>query len=190
MLARYGRLHHMTAVDEPGSAPLDADMLQTLIAELAGKSDLVWVQIGNEPARPVWSVWHDSAVAIVTGGLEQPDPGLTDGGTATLLLRSKENRARQVATPSAVVQLSPGSDEWVAATKALHPKRLNAPDGERQPERWARESAIWLLRPTGAPTESPGRQSDSSHRAEPMATEATTLTRRPFHAGRATKKRR
>ena len=180
----------MTAVDDPSRAAPDDEALQAFIAELASKSDLVWVEVGDLPARPVWSVWHDGAVTIVTGGLEQPDPGLTDGGTATLILRSKENRARQVATPSDVLLLSPGSDEWVAAAKALHPKRLNAPDGERQPERWARESAIWLLRPTGAPTESPGRHSDASHRAEPMATDATTLTRRPFHAGRATKKRR
>jgi hypothetical protein len=180
----------MTAVGEPSQAPFDAEMLRTFIAELAGKSDLVWVQVDDARARPVWSVWHDDAVAIVTGGLEQPDPGLTDGGTATLILRSKENRARQLATESDVLRLTPGSDEWVAAAKALHPKRLNAPDGEEQPERWERESSIWLLRPTGQPTESPGRQSDASHRAEPMVTEATTLTRRPFHAGRATKKRR
>ena len=180
----------MTAVDDPSRAAPDGEVLQAFIAELAGKSDLVWVEVGDLPARPVWSVWHDGAVTIVTGGLEQPDPGLTDGGTATLILRSKENRARQVATRSNVQHLTPGSDEWVAAAKALHPKRLNAPDGEKQPERWARESAIWLLRPTGEPTESPGQQSDASHRAEPMATDATTLTRRPFHAGRATKKRR
>ena len=180
----------MAAVHDPGNAPLDANTVPVFIAELAGKSDLVWVQVGDEQARPVWSVWHDEAVAIVTGGLEQPDPGLTDGGTATLILRSKENRARQLATTSNVLQLTPGSDEWVAAAKALHPKRLNAPDGEEQPERWARESVIWLLRPNGEPAEGPGRQSDASHRAEPMATDATTLTRRPFHAGRATKKRR
>ena len=42
-----------------------------------------------------------------------------------------------------VMQLAPGSDAWVAAAKALHPKRLNAPDGELQLERWARESTIW-----------------------------------------------
>jgi len=180
----------MTAVDDPHRAPLDVEMLQAFIAELASKSDLVWVQGDDVPARPVWSVWHDDAVTIVTGGVEQPNPGLTDGGTATLILRSKENRARQVATRSNVRQLKPGSDEWLAAVKALHPKRLNAPDGEKQPERWARESAIWVLRPTGEPIEGPGQQSDGSHRAEPVATDATTLTHHPFHAGRATKKRR
>ena len=187
---RCGRLHRMTAADGSSPAALDLDLVQALIAELASKSDLVWVQVDDAPARPVWSVWHEGAVTIVTGGLEQPNPGLTDGGKATVILRSKENRARQVVTNSTVMQLAPGSDAWVAAAKALHPKRLNAPDGELQPERWARESTVWLLRPTGEPLESPGRQSDASHRAEPMVTEATTLARRPFHAGRATKRRR
>jgi hypothetical protein len=174
---------------QPPSA-LEDDLIEPLIAELAGKSDLVWVQVSGQPARPLWSVWHDDAIAVVTGGIEQPDPGLADGGTATVILRSKENRARQLSLTVTAQLASPASETWDAAVRALHPKRLNAPDGEEQPNRWARESQIWLLTPTGEVSERPGAQSDHSQRAEPMETPATTLTRKPFHAGRATKKRR
>lgn len=169
---------------------LDAEHLPALIAELAAKSDLVWVTVAGQPPRPLWNVWHDDAIAVVTGGIEQHDPGLTHGGPAEVILRSKDNWARQVTVTTTVERLEPGKDAWDAAASALHPKRLNPPDGEAQPQRWARESTLWLLRPTAQVAEQPGAMSSDSHRAEPAATDATTLTRMPFHAGRATKKRR
>ena len=173
-----------------GQLPLDPDAWGALIAELAGKSDLVWVQSEGDSARPVWSAWRDDYVAIVTGGVEQPNPGLTDGATVTVILRSKENRARQASVQATVEQLLPGSEAWDDTVKLLHPKRLNARDGEHQPDRWARESTLWRLHPTNDLTEQPGNYADTSLRAEPLPTAATTLTRLPFHAGRATKKRR
>ncbi|MEO8106976.1 MAG: hypothetical protein ABI720_06615 [Actinomycetes bacterium] len=169
---------------------LDAAQLPALIADLANKSDLLWVTVPDRPVQPLWNVWHDNAVAVVTGGIEQKDPGLADGQTVELILRSRDNWARQVVVMATVVLLDPGSNAWAAAAAALHPKRWNPPDGENQPERWARESALWLLRPTAEVTEQPGAMSDDSHRAEVAETDATTITRRPFHAGRATKKRR
>jgi hypothetical protein len=170
--------------------PLASELHTELIAELANKSDRVWVQVADGAPRPVWSVWHETAVAVVTGGAEQPNPGLADQATVTIVLRSKENRARQVAVVATVEQLVAGSEAWDATVQVLHPKRLNASDGERQPERWARESQVWLLHPTPQVVEQPGSYSDSSLRAAPLPTSATTITRTPFHAGRATKKRR
>jgi len=169
---------------------LDAAHLPALIAELAAKSDLMWVTVPGQPPQPLWNVWHDDAIAVVTGGIEQHDPGLAHGGSVEVILRSRDNWARQVTVTAVVERLEPGTDAWAGAASALHPKRLNPPDGEAQPERWALESTLWLLRPTAEVAEQPGAMSDDSHRAEPVATEATTLTRMPFHAGRATKKRR
>lgn len=169
---------------------MDAQHLPTLIAELAGKSDLLWVAVSGQPPRALWNIWHDDAIAIVTGGLEQRDPGLVDGASVDVILRSKENRARQVVVTATVQQLVPGSDAWQSAASALHPKRLNPPDGETQPQRWATDSSLWLLRPSEVISEQPGAMSDASHRAEPVPTDATTVTHKPFHAGRATKKRR
>ena len=179
----------MSSTGEPG-AQLDAAHLPALIAELANKSDLIWVAVPGKPAQALWNVWHDDAIAVVTGGIEQRDPGLGDGGTVEVILRSKDNWARQVAVMASVERLTPGSDRWANAVSALHPKRLNPPDGEAQPDRWAQQSTLWLLRPTTEVGEQPGAMSDASHRAEVADTEATTLARTPFHAGRATKKRR
>lgn len=179
----------MSSVTKPDEA-LDADHLAALIAELAAKSDLVWVTVSGRPPQALWSLWHDGALAVVTGGIEQNDPGLVDGATVEVIMRSKENRARQIAVTATVERLEPASDAWTSTVAALHPKRLNPPDGDAQPKRWARESAVWLLHPTTMVTEQPGSMSDASHRAEPVDTAATTMTRKPFHAGRATKKRR
>ena len=182
----------MATDDSPrrGHTPLDSDALTAFVAELASKSDLIWIQVGDEPPRPVWSAWHDDCIAVVTDGAEQPNPGLADGSNVTVILRSKENRARQASVRTAVEQLLPGSEAWDETVKLLHPNRLNPPDGEEQPERWARESTVWRLHPTEELSEQPGAYLDGPHRAEPMPTTATTLRRLPFHAGRATKKRR
>ncbi len=179
----------MTSGAETGSA-LAAENLPALVAELVKKSDLVWVAVAGRPAQALWSIWHEDAVAFVVGGIEQHDPGLTDGGTVEVILRSKENRARQLSLRAHAELLEPGTDSWTATAAALHPKRLNPPDGEGQPERWASDSALWLLHPTAEVTEQPGALSDGSHRATVAVTEATTRTRTPYHAGRATKRRR
>ena len=180
----------MTPAPDDATQHWDAAALTALVAELAKASDLVWVQPDQGTPRPLWSVWDGAAIDVVTGGIEQPDPGLADGSTVTVILRSKENRARQVSLRMAVEELVPGSEAWDEAVKALHPQRLNAPDGEQQPQRWAAESTVWRLHPTADLVERPGDHPGDSLRAEPLPTEATTLTRTPFHAGRATKKRR
>ena len=177
-------------MDADDAAHRAGALIPALTAELAGKSDLVWVAVDEHPARALWHVWHDDAFAVVTGGIEQTDPGLADGAEVEVILRSKENSARQLRVTASVERLEPGSEPWGAAVAALHPERLNAPDGEAQPERWRRESTLWLLRPTGGAAETPDAMSSASHRVEPLPTGATTLDRTPFHAGRATRKRR
>ena len=169
---------------------MDLALTQALIAEIAAKADLVWVQVGDHPAQALWHIWHDGAVTVVTGGREQPDPGFVAGQTVQLILRSKDKLTRVLTISADVVRIEPDSAEWDDVSKALHPKRLNASDGEEQPRRWARESAIWQLRPTGLPSETPGAMNDASDRAVPRATPATTDDWRPFHAGKATRRRR
>jgi hypothetical protein len=57
---------------------------------------------------------------------------------------------------------------------ALHAKRLNAHDGEAQPERWAANSAIFRIQPQGELLEGPGRYSTASGAAPVPPTPATT----------------
>lgn len=131
-----------------------------LVAEATRRSGLVWVD-----GRVAWHVWHDDALWLVTGGLEQ---ALELGRTALVEVRS---RARQgdllVRWVAAVSQVLPGTPAWEGAVPLLHAARLNPPDGALQPERWARESTVWRLDPTGellpvseaettAPTRAPG----------------------------------
>lgn len=166
------------------------DLTSALVAEAAKKSDLLWVGPRDEVPRPLWHIWYGDAVLVVTGGLEQPDPGLEHGSTVTLLLRSKDKGTRLLTVPAAVQRVTADSAEWEELAAALHAKRLNSPDGDAAIDRWRRESAVWRLVPTGDLVEGPDAMSDSSHRAEPLPTPATTSTRRPFHLGRATHLRR
>lgn len=117
-------------------------MSSGVVAEATRRSGLVWVD-----GQPVWHVWHDGAAWVVTGGLEQR---LTVGPTAVVDVRSRDRQAdllvRWVADVSDV---APGSDEWEAVVPLLRAARLHAPDGAAAPERWARESRVLRLAPTG-----------------------------------------
>jgi hypothetical protein len=153
---------------------------RALIEEATKKSGLIWVQ-GTEAAagRPLWHIWQEGAVCLVGDGPgEQPFDGLglTDGGIATVTVRSKDKGGRLVTWQARVRELTPRGDRWRMAVEELKGKRLNAPDAERLPERWARECRVLRLEPTGATAELP----DGSLAAAPLPTAATT--RRPIPA--------
>ena len=119
-----------------------------LIEEATRRSGVVWVTAeGAERAQPVWHLWHDGAMYVVTGGLEQP---LTETPRATVIVRSNATQADRVVTWVAdVSRVEPDSARWDEVVPLLHAKRLNAPDGEAQPQRWARESRVLRFTPTG-----------------------------------------
>ncbi|MEU0332691.1 hypothetical protein [Streptomyces sp. NPDC006193] len=152
---------------------------RALIEEAAKKSGLVWVRGAGAPAaRALWHVWHEGAVCLVGGGPgEQPLEGLADGGSAEVTVRSKDKGGRLVTFPVTVSELASGSPEWEAAVAELKGKRLNAPDGEEMPARWARECRVLRLAPTGSLAPLPA----DSQAEPPVPTPATT--RRPTPAG-------
>lgn len=169
----------MTETVTIGQALLD----QALVEEAAKKSGLVWVAAAGGTAAPqaLWHAWVDGAVCVVGDGAEQPLPGLADGGSATVTVRSKDKGGRLVSFPAKVVGLEAGSDAWSAAVAELKGKRLNAPDGEAMTGRWARECRVLRLEPAGEPGERPGSMPAASGAAAPVATGATT--RLPIPAG-------
>lgn len=130
-----------------------------LVEEATRRSGLVWVRTdGAERAHPAWHAWHDGCAWVVVGGQEQDVPGLADATTAQVLVRSHERRGGLLVTwTAAVSRVVPGSPEWEQVVPVLHAERLNAPDGEQQPQRWARESTVLRLRPTGE-QQVPGRR--------------------------------
>ncbi|MFF0437593.1 hypothetical protein ACFYU9_35935 [Streptomyces sp. NPDC004327] len=155
----------------------DALFGPALVEEATKKSGLIWVRGEAPAARALWHVWHDGAALVVGDGPgEQPLPGLTDGGTAEVTVRSKDKGGRIVAWTAAVREIAAGTEEWDAAVAELKGKRLNAPDGEAVPARWARECRVVRLEPRSSTTDLP----DGSLAAAPLPSEATT--RRPVPA--------
>lgn len=154
-----------------------------LVAEACRRSPLVWVRAAGHPARPVWSVWHEGAVAVVVGGEEQPDPVPDDVREVEVVVRSKAAGSRLLAFPAQVEVLDPGDPAWTATVEALRAERLNATDPETLPQRWANGSRVLRLVPAGPPTEQPGDYDDASGARPPLPTPAVTVRRRPFHLG-------
>lgn len=151
---------------------------RALIEEATKKSGLVWVKGPGTAARALWHVWHEGAACVVGDGPgEQPLPGLADGVSAEVTVRSKDKGGRLVSWTATVVELPSGSEEWAAAVAELKGKRLNAPDGEAMTGRWARECRVLRLEPTGATAPLP----DGSLAEAPLPTPVTT--RRPAPAG-------
>lgn len=148
-----------------------------LVEEASKKSGLVWVN-----GQALWHAWVDGGVCVLGGGPgEQPLPGLVDGGTAAVTVRSKDKGGRLVTWTAGVRRLAARGAEWEAAVAELKGKRLNAPDGEAAVDRWARECQVFRLTPQGLPVEAPGAMPAGSGAAVPVATPATT--REPIPAG-------
>ncbi|WP_316748162.1 hypothetical protein [Streptomyces herbicida] len=161
---------------------------QALVEEATKKSGLIWVKgTGAPAARALWHVWHEGAVCLVGDGPgEQPLPGLADGGSAEVTVRSKDKGGRLVSWTASVSELPSGSAEWEAAVAELKGKRLNAPDGEAMTARWARECRVLRLTPTGSTTPLP----DTNLAQAPLSSPATTRHPIPAALPRLLTKRR
>ena len=119
-----------------------------LIAEATRRSGVVWViPAGWDLGVPVWQLWHDDDMYVVTGGREQSLPDMT---AAAVAVRSKDQQANLLITWLAeVTVVAPTDPAWAEVVPLLHARRLNNTDGEQQPDRWARESTVLRFRPTG-----------------------------------------
>ncbi len=125
------------------------DFDTALVAELAKKSGLVWVSYGGR-SHPVWHEWVGDAVCVVAGGGEQPLPDIESQQTVTLLLRSKAHRHLVAEAEATVEVLTPESEQWEVVTSTLKTGRLNIEGREDAIERWAAESQVVRLVPTGS----------------------------------------
>jgi hypothetical protein len=180
-------------VSEP-SSDRDVTRARALVEEACRKSAMLWLRAApTSRAMAVWHVWTDGAVHIVSGGLEQDAPVLADlgpDGRVIVTMRSKDNGSRLVSWIGRATQVLPTDEAWAAAVGELHAKRLNSPDGEAAPARWARESVVTRIEPTGELLESPGHMPSGSQSAEPPGSVATTRGRLPFTVGRPARRRR
>jgi hypothetical protein len=133
---------------------MDAATTAALAEESAKRSGLLWVRRTDDrpdaaPARPVWHVWHEGSAYLLTGGAEQPAPeGLdTDGARAEVTARSKDKGCRLLVWQATVQLVEAGTAHWDAVLPALAARRLNSPDGDQAPLRWARECRLLRLTP-------------------------------------------
>ena len=173
------------------AADRDAVLAQALVDEVCRKSSLVWLRApGATRAQAVWHVVVDGAVHVVSGGLEQPMPELPDGSEVAVTVRSKDTGGRVLTFRGTVTTVAPDDPAYDAAVTALHARRLNSPDGEGQPARWAEQSRIVRIDPVGTLVEGPGHLSHRSHAAEPPGSPATTRGALPFVLGRRARRRR
>jgi hypothetical protein len=173
------------------TADRDAVLAAALVDEACRKSSLVWLRpLAADRATAAWHVVADGAVHVVGDGLEQHLPDLADGDEVEVTVRSKDSGGRLITFVAVVAEVRPGDAAWETVVPELHAKRLNPPDGEAQPQRWARESRVLRLDPTGRFPERPGHLSHRSHAAEPPGSPATTRGPLPFVIGRRARRRR
>jgi len=149
-----------------------------LVEEACKKSSLLWIAVPGLRDRAVWHVWQEfdghGAVYLVTGGGEQNVPGLSNGQLVRVTVRSKDKGGRLATWSGLVGRVEPHSPEWAEVVPTLHGKRLNARDGEAQPERWAAHSAIFRIAPQGPLLEGPGRYQRGSGAAPVQSGPGTT----------------
>ncbi len=119
-----------------------------LVAELAKKSGLVWISYGGR-TRAVWHEWVGDAICVVAGGTEQSLPDIAAQDSVKVALRSKATRALVAEIDVTVEVVTVESEHWGPVTSALKAGRLNLADSSGAIERWARESVVVRLVPTG-----------------------------------------
>jgi hypothetical protein len=157
----------------PQGSPQSSPLTAALTEELGKKTGVCWLRYGGAE-HPAWHVWLDGALCLVSGGPEQPLPGLADVAQVQVVMRSKENGGRLLAWIGDVHVVHPDDEEWDPVTGALVAGRLNLDDLSTAAAQWARESLVVRLVPTGQLAEAPGELPDTALRATPRPTPATT----------------
>ena len=156
----------------------EAAFQSALIAELAKKTGVCWLRYDGR-THAAWHAWVSDALFVVSGGPEQPLPGIEQQGRVEVVMRSKENGGRLVTWVGAASVVRPGDELWEPVTAALVTGRLNLDDLAATPDVWAQQSTVTRIAPTGETVERPGSLPDDAQMAAPVPTPATTRGRLP-----------
>jgi hypothetical protein len=157
--------------------------MNALVEEAMKKASIAWLTV--EGARyPVWCLWSDDSLYVVSGPGEQPAPGLAGASAAQVTARG-DHGGRIVTWPATVSQVTVGDEEWERVVPQLAGKRLNSPGGATvTAERWAAECVVSRLVPAGDPAEAGESLPDTSGAAPVGATPAARPAKRPFRLHR------
>ena len=176
----------------------DPDLVPALVAELGKKTGVSWLTYatGYDGAVATHAAWHEwvetdegGALYVVSGGDEQPLPGIELAHRVEVTMRSKENGGRLVTWVADATRVTPDDGTWGTVTTALVASRLNLDDLATAAAGWAETSYVTRLAPTGETVERPGELSDDAHRATPRETAATTIGALPRVLHRRVKRR-
>ncbi|WP_246107850.1 hypothetical protein [Saccharothrix saharensis] len=85
------------------------------------KAAAVWIRPDGHEPRLVWALWRDGAVLVAVGGTEQQVPGLADGVTCTVTVRSPTTHSHLVDARATARRADLDDD----AAQALRAARLN-----------------------------------------------------------------
>jgi hypothetical protein len=150
-----------------GLALGENDGVRTLIEEAMRKAAVAWLEVpgrgthlsqgriesgrGRPGSRrhsyPVWCLWVEDSLYVVSGPDEQSAPGLA--GAATVLVSARGDHGGRIITwPARVSRVRPDSEEWGTVVPQLAAKRLNGPPVPELLERWARTAVVSRLTPT------------------------------------------
>lgn len=108
-------------------------------------------------------MWVDGRAYLLGGGIEQRLPAGLDAAEmatetaaagaavprAEVSVASKDKGSLLAVWVADVAVVEAGTEEWDRVVPALRAKRLNSPDGDDAPARWARECTVLRLSPTG-----------------------------------------
>lgn len=114
--------------------------------ELARRTSTCWVGVGDR-TRAVWCAWAAGGLCVVSGGDEQAPLEVDDGAEVEVLLRSRDTGGRLPAWSGTVSVVRPGDEAWPEVTDALVAQRLNLPDPQAAPARWAATSTVHRIVP-------------------------------------------
>jgi hypothetical protein len=156
--------------------------MHPLVEEAMRKTPITWLTVAGRPPYPVWCLWIDGALYIVSGPGEQPAPGLVGTSVAIVTARG-DHGGRIVAWRATVAVMRNSSAEWTDLATQLAGKRLNSAGTEELVDRWRRDCVISRLTPD-EPLEAGPSLPDGSLAAAPVPSPATAPMNRPFRLHR------
>jgi hypothetical protein len=171
-------------VTEPRSDALTAALTQ----ELSKKTSVSWLRYDGR-THAAWHIWLDDALYVISGGNEQPLPGIEDTTHVEVVMRSKDSGGRLLTWVGEASVVRPGDELWDPVTAALVSARLNLDDLAAAAADWAERSVVTRIVPTDRLVESPDALSDDAHLAAPAETRATTRGALPRILHRRAKRR-
>jgi hypothetical protein len=157
--------------------------MHPLVGEAMKKAAIAWLTVAGHRPYPVWCLWLDGALHVVSGPGEQPAPGLAQAATAEVSARG-DHGGHIVTWPATVRAVRPGTEEWDAVVPQLAGKRLNGPGAEALAERWAADGVVSRLTPADDTVTAGADLPDSSQAAPPPPSPAVRAARRPFRLHR------